>query len=297
MSEPLFRASGLSKSYGDIRVLEKFDLEIGYNEIVGIAGENGAGKSTVLKLIAGVVSPSAGTMELVGQPYLPANYHSAVTSGVAMVFQEQALIGNLQIFENIFFGFEDTFLKMGLLLNHARMLDEAQTKLDELGFGHIKAGAVTDDLPFHDRQMVEIARAFILAGYLNIAHPLILLDEPTAAIGEREVNILFDAVRRLRDKASFVIVTHKLSEYIELCDRIYVLKDGSMAGELADTKIETSQVHELMVGRVRDAVLYHEGDQRAEFDAPRLSVSGLNGANIKDVNFQLGRAKFLELVA
>jgi ribose transport system ATP-binding protein len=292
---PLFTAQSLSKSYGDIRVLSEISLEVGLNEIVGIAGENGAGKSTVLKLLSGVINPSSGRMTLDGKAYAPTSYRDAVTQGCSMVFQEQALIGNLKIYENIFYGFERLFKRAGLFLDHKRMRKEARLKLEELGFSHIDANALADDLPFHDRQMVEIARAFILSEYSGISHPLILLDEPTAAIGEREVEILFAAVRRLRDKASFVIVTHKLSEYIELCDRIYVLKDGEMAGELSGDKLIDTEVHTLMVGRIRDEALYHEDLQLDKFGNSRLKVSNLSDSYLDQINFEISSGEVVGL--
>lgn len=293
MSKTLLQTHSVSKSYGDISVVENIDLEIGYNEIVGIAGENGAGKSTILKLISGVVPPTTGTMSLGGQAYHPSNYREAESSGVFMVFQEQALIGNLRVYENIFFGFEDRFLKFGAILDQKKMRNQAREKLKTLGFHHIDETAVTDTLPFHTRQMVEIARAFILADYLGITHPLILLDEPTAAIGEQEVKVLFDQIRRLRNKASFVIVTHKLSEYIALCDRVYVFKDGAVAGSLSAPGIQTTEVHEMMVGRKRDAALYHEEAQRDAFGESRLSVSKLAGSTLKPLGFEVRSGEVL----
>ncbi|AXT36254.1 sugar ABC transporter ATP-binding protein [Phaeobacter sp. LSS9] len=293
MTQALLKIDNLSKFYGDIKVLSGVSLEIRQNEIVGIAGENGAGKSTTLKLLAGVIAASSGTMTLDGADYVPTDYRDAVTKGVAMVFQEQALIGNLRIFENIYYGFEDAFQRWELILDRRKMRRVAQEKLIELGFGHIDANALTDDLPFHDRQMVEIARAFILSEHSGIAHPLILLDEPTAAIGEREVAILFEAVRRLREKASFVIVTHKLSEYIDLCDRIYVLKDGEMAGELSGDQIVDTHVHELMVGRIRDEALYHEDMQRTDFGDTRLRVEHLQGPDLAEISFGIAAGEVL----
>ena len=293
MIRSLLETRGLSKSYGDISVLSDISLKIGFNEIVGIAGENGAGKSTVLKLMSGVIVANGGDMLLSDAAYRPDNYHNAVTRGVSMVFQEQALIGNLRIYENIFYGFEALFKRAGLWLDHTHMRHEATDKLAKLGFGHIDANALADDLPFHERQMVEIARAFILSDYSSIEHPLILLDEPTAAIGEREVKMLFEAVKRLRDKASFVIVTHKLSEYIELCDRVYVFKDGAMAGELSGQSLVDREVHKLMVGRVRDEELYHEDRQNNQFGAPRLQVERLHGEYLQPVSFDIAAGEVL----
>ncbi|WP_424974414.1 sugar ABC transporter ATP-binding protein [Dinoroseobacter sp. S124A] len=295
MNDWLLSTDGLSKSYGDIQVLSDISIQIGFNEIIGIAGENGAGKSTVMKLIAGVVPPSAGTLSLGGEAYRPSSYRDAVTKGVSMVFQEQALIGNLRIYENIFYGFEQRFTHAGAILDHRAMRNDAARWMADLGFSHINVDALTDDLPFHDRQMVEIARAFILSEISGISHPLILLDEPTASIGEREITILFEAVQRLRAKASFVIVTHKLSEYIELCDRIYVFKDGQQAGEVGKADMAPETIHQLMVGRIRDEALYHEDKQRIDFGPSRLEVSNLTGKDVSNVTFEIAEGEILGL--
>lgn len=291
----LLTLTGISKRYGEIRILEDISIEIRHNEIVGLAGENGAGKSTALKLIAGVIAANSGSMTLGGMPYNPANYLAAVRCGVAMVFQEQALIGNLRVFENIFYGFENRYRRIGVLLDHSRMRADAIRSLASLGFGHIDADAITDELPFHERQIIEIARAFILAEISGISHPLILLDEPTAAIGESEVRILFEAIRRLRNRASFVIVTHKLTEYIELCDRLYVFKDGSLVGELAGSEMKEREIHQLMVGRIRDEKLYHENDQRTTFGPTRLKVDALRGKGLSETSFEIGSGEILGL--
>jgi ribose transport system ATP-binding protein len=146
-----------------------------------------------------------------------------------------------------------------------------------------------------ERQMVEIAKAFILADFFEVAHPIILLDEPTAAIGDAEVRLLFDCIARLRHLASFVIVTHKLSEYRQLCDRLYVLKDGSLAGELSRDELVEDNIHKLMVGRERNDEFYQEHRQRSSFGESRLSVKGLNGRDLKEGTFDIAQGEVIGL--
>ncbi|CCN35042.1 putative Monosaccharide-transporting ATPase [Vibrio nigripulchritudo SO65] len=295
MNTPLLTIRNLSKSYGPIQIFSDISFDIYQNEIVGLAGENGAGKSTILKALAGVISTDEGAMQLNGRTYLPKNYNDAVCHGISMVFQEQALLPNLQVYENIFFGYEEHFPKFWFGLDTQKMKSLAQNKLEELGLGHLDATAITGHLPFHDRQMVEIARSFILADFLNISHPVILLDEPTAAIGEKEVKLLFDCITQLRSVASFIIVTHKLSEYQTLCDRLYILKDGNMAGELEKDNLKEDAIHELMVGRKRNQAFYKEEMQREELGPVRLQVSDLQGLGLKNISFDLHQGEVLGL--
>jgi ribose transport system ATP-binding protein len=121
MSTPLIQLHGITKSFAGNVVLENIDIAIGRNEIVGLAGENGAGKSTMLKIMAGIHKPDRGTMRLHGEQYAPERYTDAVRRGVSMVFQDQALIPNLYVYENIFLGHEEDFSILGHALDKRRM--------------------------------------------------------------------------------------------------------------------------------------------------------------------------------
>ena len=154
---------------------------------------------------------------------------------------------------------------------------------------------VTGEYPFHTRQLIEIAKAFILGEFFGIEHPVILLDEPTAALGDKEVELLFSDVRRFTDRASFVLVTHRLSEFLDLCDRLYLLKDGRKVGEVQSEGTEESDLHKMMVGRVRDEEYYQEDRQKPPEDPSDivLAVRNLNGAGLKNVSMELARGEIL----
>ncbi|RWG06130.1 sugar ABC transporter ATP-binding protein [Mesorhizobium sp.] len=294
--KPLFTMRTASKAFAGITVVDQVNLDIYPNEIVGIAGENGAGKSTTLKMIAGIHPPSKGEMELFGREFRPSRYTEAVEAGISMVFQEQALIPNLAVYENMFLSLEKNFSAFRGFINRHRMIEFSYRHLRKLGLDHIDPRNRTSDYAFHDRQMIEIAKAFALADFFNIDHPIILLDEPTAAVGEREVKVLFESIRRFREHASFVLITHRLSEYTELCDRIYVLKDGRNVGEFAGEAISEQHLHRAMVGRNRDDEYFKERRQLNVDEAPvALSVSGLTGANVRDVSFDIRRGEIVGL--
>jgi ribose transport system ATP-binding protein len=293
---PIFSMRGGAKRFAGVTVIEGVDIDIFENEIIGIAGENGAGKSTTLKMIAGIHKPSEGQMTLFGRPYAPDRYTDAVRAGVSMVFQEQALVPNLRVYENFFLSHESKFSRGGLV-DSGRMIELAERHLRDLGLGHIDPRRVTGSYPFHDRQMIEIAKAFVLADFFEVAHPIVLLDEPTAAIGDKEVALLFDSIRRFRDRASFVLITHRLAEYVTLCDRLYVMKDGHLVSEMVKGDFEQPRIHQAMVGRARDEEYYKEGaQQRIGSETPVvLSAEGISGGNVRGVSFSLHRGEVLGL--
>ena len=292
---PIIELSGITKFFAGNPVLKDIDLSIGRNEIVGLAGENGAGKSTLLKIMAGIHRPDRGAMKLRGEPYAPGRYTDAVRRGVSMVFQDQALIPNLYVYENVFLGHEKDFSIFGHALDKRRMAAEVRRHFDDLGIRGVDPRRVTGEYPFHTRQMIEIAKAFILADFYGIEEPIVLLDEPTAAIGDKEVDLLFRDVRRFVDHASFVLVTHRLSEYLELCDRLYLLKDGSNVGEVQSAGTGESDLHRIMVGRVRDGEYYKESRQKPLRDPSDtvLSVNNLKSAKLLNVSMKLARGEVL----
>jgi ribose transport system ATP-binding protein len=293
--KPIFQMRAAAKRFGGVTVIEDVDLDIFANEIVGIAGENGAGKSTTLKMIAGIYGPSEGSMALFGRAFAPARYTDAVRAGVSMVFQEQALVPNLRVYENFFLSHESRFSRAGGLVDAGRMIDLSERHLRKLGLGHIDPRKVTASYEFHDRQMIEIAKAFVLADFFEVEHPIVLLDEPTAAIGDKEVAVLFESIRRFRERASFVLITHRLSEYMTLCDRLYVMKDGRMVAEMAKGEFSTPRIHQAMVGRERDEEYYKEKRQRTVSDSDEiaLSVDNLSGGHVKSVSFALRQGEIL----
>ncbi|MGY3582623.1 ribose transport system ATP-binding protein [Bradyrhizobium sp. USDA 4341] len=294
VAAPIYSMRNASKRFNGIAVVEGIDLDVFPNEIVGIAGENGAGKSTTLKMIAGIHAPSAGSMRLFGKSFSPLSYTHAVEAGISMVFQEQALIPSLAVYENIFLSLEPYFTSRLGIVDRDAMIAVSERHLQNLGLGYIDPRRRTGDYAFHDRQMIEIAKAFALAEHFHIDHPIILLDEPTAAIGEREIKILFESIRRYRRRASFMLITHRLVEYVELCDRIYVFKDGRNVGEFAGEEISEQSLHRAMVGRIRDDEYFMEKRQRSVGGAPiAISAHGLSGPNVKNVSFEIRKGEIL----
>ncbi|MFM0306523.1 sugar ABC transporter ATP-binding protein [Paraburkholderia sp. RL17-383-BIF-A] len=284
-------ADRVSKAYAGIPVLRSVSLHVEAGEILGIAGENGAGKSTTLKVLGGIVRPDSGTLTLDANPYAPQGYRASVRAGISMVFQDQALVQNLAVYENIFLAHESAFKSAFGRNNRKGAIDAASKALVDLDLEHISPTVLVGSLGFEDRQMIEIARAFALAALYRKESPIILLDEPSAAISEHGAESLFKRVNALRHRASFVLVTHRLHEYTEHCDRLYVLKDGENVAELMKPEMTEKRLHELMVGRKRAANYYKEERQGLRANnvlaQPILEIDGISGNGVVDVSFSL----------
>ncbi len=275
MAEIHLTARGLTKDYPGVRALDDVSIDIYENEVVGLIGENGAGKSTFLNVASGITKATHGEMLLRGQPFQPIGYHSSMLQGVDRVFQEQALVPNLRVYENMFLSHEKHFKKWGVLLDQRKMADSARKELSLLGLD-IDPTSLTENFNTATRQLIEIARACTMSAWLGIDRPLILLDEPTASLPAADVDILFDVVRRLKQRASFVFVSHRLPEVLALSDRIYVMKDGRVVAETTPGAASEGTLHALMVGRERVADYYRESRQTCSFGDEVLRVEGLS---------------------
>ena len=256
-------ASGLTKHFGETLALDKVDLGLDFGKVTGLVGENGAGKSTLLNILSGIAPPDAGALEVRGRKTVLKTYSQAQKLGIARVFQEQALIGNLPVYENLLLGSEGRFVRYGQMLMRRRMIALARHMVERAGID-IDVQRITEDLSFSERQLVEIVRACMgPAAILGVANPIILLDEPTASLEKKDEQVFFDLIARMKeDGAAVLFVSHRLTEVLSICDEIVVLKDGRRVGTVDPGDATERHLHRLMVGRERDRDYYHEGEQR-----------------------------------
>ncbi len=274
-AEVALEVRGLTKQFLGVKALDDVSMRVDRQEVVGLVGENGAGKSTILNALSGTIESWTGEIRLHGKSIRPRNYHQAVLMGITRVFQEQALIPTLSVYENMFLSHEDRFQTAGLFLNRRRMADWAHREMTDWGL-EVDVTRLVSDYDFGTRQAIAIAKAFGLARVLGTGPPLILLDEPTAALTQQEIKTFFARLSQLKRRASTIFVSHRLSEVWAACDRIYVLKDGQMVGEILPEKIDEGHLHELMVGRKRDRDYYKEDEQREPESEPLLQVKGFS---------------------
>ncbi|MBX3567916.1 MAG: sugar ABC transporter ATP-binding protein [Rhizobiaceae bacterium] len=274
---PFFVADGLSKRFGATRVLDGVGFSIPEKSVVSFVGENGAGKSTLFNILSGVVEPDAGTMTLGGKPYRPRHYGDAIGVGVSRVFQEQALVRNIPVYENLLLGQDDGFYRAGQFVDRAAMIAAAQRIADEAGID-VDVRRRTGSYDFSRRQSIEIARACLAPSILgDIAQPLVLLDEPTSALDQRDEDAFFRLVAKVRQRGSLIFVSHRLSEVLSVSDVIYVLKDGALVARLEAGEADERILHSLMVGRERVADYYFEQRQKVTDAQPvAVEVAGLS---------------------
>ena len=281
---------GLTKSFGKIHALRGVDMDIRPGEVMGLVGENGAGKSTLMRLIAGTQRATSGSMTRHDKAYAPASPQEANAAGVAMVFQEQSLLLNLTIAQNIFLGQEKRFSRFGLI-DWTRMNAEAARHLEAVGIT-ADPGGLAGALSFAERQMVELAKALSLADRTD-GELIILLDEPTSVLEQTEIDILFARIRALKERASFVFVSHRLDEVLAISDRIFVMKDGQGVATMEAQGVEIAALHRIMVGRDMHAEYYLEKEQHPPKERVVLEARKLCGTGYRDVDLQLREGEIL----
>ncbi|MBM7519893.1 sugar ABC transporter ATP-binding protein [Nocardioides nitrophenolicus] len=272
-STPTIRLAGVSKSYGPVHALRDVSLEVRPGEVLGLIGENGAGKSTLIGVLSGTVRPDSGRLTI-GDAEAPLGDPRALSGlGISVVVQEQALVDALRVHENIYLGREYEVGGRGPG-RRARLRAAARALLEDLHIAGVAADDVVADLTYPQRQLVEIAKAFSRAGAGGAA-PVILLDEPTSALSETEVEILFDLVERWRERVSFIFVSHILQDVLRISTRLLVLRDGRTVDTLDNRGISAERLHELMVGTERSTDYYREHEQLgARADEPVLELRG-----------------------
>lgn len=276
-SETIFTACDVTKSFPGVQALcgVSFDLKAG--EVHALVGENGAGKSTLAQIIAGVQSADSGEMSLHSRPYLPKSRIDAEEYGVRMVMQELNLISNLSVAENIFI---DRLPSRFGFIDYKKLNSSAKEVMKQVGLEDIESDLPVGLLGIGQQQMVEIAAG--LSRYCRI----LALDEPTASLTDREVELLFTQIKRLTDEGVGIIyISHRIDEVLEVADRVTVLRDGKVVSTDPAKSLAAGQVIQMMVGRD----LEHEQIRPISRPGPTvMRVSGLTiGEKVRDVSFEV----------
>ncbi len=278
--KPIMRAQDITKAYGGTHALRGVDFEIYPGEVTVLLGENGAGKSTLMKILAGVEQPSSGTIYLRGEPVTFASPPQAVAQGVAIIHQELNLCPNLSVSDNMFLGRE--IVERGGV-DFAAQNREARQYLEELQ-EPINPKTLAGNLRLGQQQVVEIARA------LSEQAQVLIMDEPTSALSNAEVQVLFQVINDLKAKGvAIVYISHHLEECLEIGDRAVVLRDGRVVAHAPMTEVDIAWMVSQMVGREESnlyadmtythgpSLLEVRGAVVADDEAPgRLSVRGVD---------------------
>ena len=270
---PVLRLTEISRSFGPVTALKGISLEIRRGEVIGLVGENGAGKSSLLKILAGIVAPSAGRIEINGTVCNFKGPKDAFKAGVGVVHQEQSLFTNLTVGENIdqHRAAAGLFERLGFR-DWSRVNREAAVALGKIGVD-LDPKARVRDLSFVDRQMVEIARAVCIDPTAG-GPPLIVLDEPTAVLEREDAALLEREIRKLKVFASIIFVSHRLDEILRVCDRVVVMRAGQLILDKPSSDVSKDELFRAMAGR--DAQPVHRARSRAvEGAKPAVAVRDL----------------------
>ena len=227
-NEHVVEMRGISKRFGTVQALNDVDLELRRGELLGLVGDNAAGKSTLMKTLFGSVIPDAGEIFIEGEKAELRNPRDAQALGLAMIYQDLAVFNNLDVAANVFTGREYTRRILGItFLNRKRMEEESQALLDRLRINISSSKLLVERMSGGQRQMVAVARA------IGFDARILIMDEPTAALGVKEANTLLDLMAGLRDQGiSIILITHRISDVLAIGDRVMVLKGGERQGVL-----------------------------------------------------------------
>ena len=285
MQEVILRMQNIRKTFPGVVALDNVNLDVRSGTVHSLMGENGAGKSTLMKCLIGMYTPDEGTVELAGDIVRFKDTKDGLEHGISMIHQELSPVPEMMVAENIWLGREPRG-RLGLL-SPAAMFRKTRELFDEWKID-IDPRARMKDLTVSKQQMVEIAKA------ISYDAKIIIMDEPTSAIPEREVAHLHGMIKRLTDfGVAIIYITHKMDEVFKISDDITVFRDGKHVGSYPAKELDRDKLIKLMVGRELTDLFPKE---EAEIGEVVLSVQGLNrGAVVKDVSFELRRGEILGL--
>ena len=284
MGEVILTMKDIDKSFPGVHALDHVDFELKRGEVHALMGENGAGKSTLMKVLTGIYTKDSGTITYEGREVEFHNTHHAQEAGIVIVHQELNMVGDLTVAQNIFIGRE---FKKGFMIDDKKMIRESKKLFDELHID-IDPKAKMSDLTVGKQQMCEIAKA--------ISHQakVIIFDEPSAALTEKEIEDLFAIIRDLRKQnLGIIYISHRMDEIKVITDRVTVMRDGSYVGTLITKDCTKEDIINMMVGRV----IYE--DPKTHSMVPEgapvvLKVEHLNaGKMVQDVSFELRKGEIL----
>ena len=244
MTTPLLQARSITKRFGALQALVDVDVDIHTGEVLAILGDNGAGKSTFIKILSGAYEPSAGTLLLDGAPVSFASPQDAADVGIATIFQELALSENLSIAENVFLGRELVRRVLGVPFLKRQAMKQKVAELLHTLEAHISdPEAAVGSLSGGQRQAVAISRA------LNLNARLVIMDEPTAALAVAETRKVLQLIRRLAEGGRAVIlISHNMHDVFEVADRIVVFRRGRKIAERRRSETDPEEVVSFITG-------------------------------------------------
>ncbi|MFH8134336.1 sugar ABC transporter ATP-binding protein [Pantoea osteomyelitidis] len=286
LPEVIIETRNLSRVYPGVTALDDVNYRVYRNKVNVLIGENGAGKSTMMKMLAGVETPSSGEILLDGEPVTLGSTHQAEKQGISIIFQELNLFPNMNVMDNIFIANE--FFQRGVI-NEKYQYQLAKSLLERLEL-HVDPLAPLGELGIGHQQLVEIARA------LSKDTRVLIMDEPTSALSQSEVRVLFNVIAQLKRRGVTIIyISHRLEELMEIGDHITIFRDGRFISEREVRDASVPWIIEQMVGDKKKHFDYSPAAQGEVV----LQVEGLTalhqngGYRLNDVSFALRKGEVI----
>ena len=281
----ILEAEGISKSFDGTIALDNVSLFIERGEVHGLVGENGAGKSTLMKIIAGILRPDSGVIKIAGNPVSIHSARDAIKYGVSMIHQELLPVQEMTVAENIFLGREPT-LKVFGIIDRKKLYKDTKEIFNQMGLNEIWYKKKMKDLSVAETQLVEIAKA------VSFKSEILIMDEPTSALTEKEIQKLFYLVHLLKRKGvSIIYISHKLDEIFKITDRITVLRDGAIIGTNYTKDLDRERLISMMIGRKLNTMFPKTNPKIKE---PLIEVRGLTKKGVfTNISFNVRRGEIL----
>jgi len=272
----------IDKRFQGVHALKRCSLDLRAGEVLALVGENGAGKSTMMKILTGIYQADEGKIIYFGEKVKFKNPKDAQDAGIAIVHQELNLMNHLTVAQNIFIGRESR----GFFLDEKGINQKAAELFRRLNI-QIDPQEAVKNLTVGKQQIVEIAKA------ISYDAKIIVFDEPTATLTDAEIDTLFEIIGELREKGVGIIyISHRMDEIKRITDRVTVLRDGEFVGTRDTKDVEIGEVIQMMIGRVT-----YEAPKQASTVAPEapvvLRVEGLNSKDVTDISFTLQKGEIL----
>lgn len=277
---------GITKVFPGMKALDDVNFLVKPNEVHALMGENGAGKSTLMRILTGEEKSDLGNIIINGEAAIIDNPVKARDLGIAIIHQELSLVPELTVTQNIFLG-QEIKSKLPVFLNKKAMLQKAKIKMDKLGI-NIDVKKKVKNLTVSEQQMVEIAKALVTNAWL------IVMDEPTSSLTDKEKEKLFEIIKKLKDQGvSIVYISHRMQEIFTICDVITILRDGKDLGTYKIKDIDENKIISLMVGRELNNIFDRETVEHGDIV---LEVKDLERNGVfENISFKVHKGEVLGL--
>lgn len=283
MTDSILKVTNITKRFGGVKALQGISLEIKKGEIHCLSGENGCGKSTLIKIISGVLERDSGMIEMDGVPYQKMTPVEAILNGIQVIYQDFSIFPNLTVMENLAFNHELAAKKK--LVRWKRLREIAQEAIDSIGY-EVDLDEKVENLSTADKQLIAICRAL-----MNDAK-LIIMDEPTTSLTKKEVGALFKIVKELSAQGiAILFISHKLDEVFEISDRFTIARAGKNVVTKDTSELDNESFTYYMTGRKFEVKPF---EAKITSETPLLEVKNLSSkTGYKDVSFQLKPGEIL----